>query len=198
MVAWRKMSSGSYDWTRQSNRSVCKCFWVTAVPLSLLLASQDSLFLYTFSREVGRSHPKPPSGRSRAVVASWGISVTVLLWKLKEGHLWQGWKEGLPDKGNHKKKIYWENGRESKESGNVFSNPLSLQQRNPHKWIGACICSKELIFINSPRMPFSSCTTWFKGFQEKQHTINQRAALIGSNVMSLKTVIASCGLISGN
>lgn len=34
--------------------------------------------------------------------------MTVLLWKLKEGHLWQGWKEGLPDKGNHKKKIYIE------------------------------------------------------------------------------------------
>lgn len=44
--------------------------------------------------------PKPFSSRSRAAAmcpASEGSSyfvVTVLLWKRKEGHLWQGWKMG--------------------------------------------------------------------------------------------------------
>lgn len=105
--------------------------------------------------------------------------------------LWQGRKMGT----GKNKNIYGE--KKKRKAKRHLGFPES-----PFPWEGAVrirtgICSKELIFSNCPRMPFSWCTAWFKGFPEKQHTINQRATLIGSSVI-LKTAIPFCGLITGN
>lgn len=191
MVAWRKMSSGSWDWTRQSNSN---CFKVTVTPLSLLLMSQASSFLYAFYGVVGQNHPKAVLWQKQDSCCVSSFWRQLLLgcdhpaMEMERGTSLARLENGIPDTGKHKN--IWEIWRQNK-GANISSDPLPLQQCNPYKWMGAGICLKELIFINNPRMPFSSCTTWFKGFQEKQHTINQRAALIGSNVKSLKTVIPS-------
>lgn len=146
-----------------------------------------------------KASPKPFSSRSAAAeypasVENSYFVMTILLRQWKEGYrLWRGRKMGT---GKHKN-IYGENWAESKERSRISWDPLPLWGCNPHKWTRTGTCSKELIFINSPRMPFSWCIAWFKGFPEKQHTINQRATLIGSRVI-LKTAIPFCGLITGN